>query len=230
MTLKNLNMKKQIKDNWLVQFPNLYSYTNSKLYLIIGPIVSGIELIKLPRTDEYRPYFVCYPLWKNNVKECLNEPYILQEILNKKGLQFHIPYNENEKLFLTAVDCFNDQIQIDLGRDIYLVDFLNLISSQFSYTLVKASPVQQAKIFEIKLFVTLFINNAKMVNKILDEIKAVGKNWKPSMFDWKYLSFEKWIDGLMVYIDNRESFLNQILLNKQQPKLSKLHELSLLLN
>ena len=58
-------IKKKISDDWGNAFPQLSKYTQNKYYKILGSLLIGIELIKLPRVEEYSPHFVIYSLfWK----------------------------------------------------------------------------------------------------------------------------------------------------------------------
>jgi hypothetical protein len=98
-------LKKKISHNWLNEFPELSLFAQNKLYKVLGLFIIGIEIIKMPGSDDYRPYFVCYPLWKDNLKKCLEDPIILQEILDSKDFQFNIPYVEHVKFFHEAVLC-----------------------------------------------------------------------------------------------------------------------------
>ena len=73
--------KIKVKEDWINALPNLAAYAQNKLYKIVGPSVMGIELIKLPGTPEYRPHFVCYPLWKENLKECFEWSNHIERVL-----------------------------------------------------------------------------------------------------------------------------------------------------
>ena len=81
----SLKIKKEIFKAWQNAFPQLTLYSQNNLYKKVGPIIIGIELIRLPRTEEYRPHFVMYPLWKKDILTCLSIPIILKEYKNKKG-------------------------------------------------------------------------------------------------------------------------------------------------
>ena len=67
--------KKNIQE-WLTAFPQLSEFSTNKLLKIVGPLLVGVEIIQI-NTEEYRPHFVIYPLWKLDVKSCLEFPIIL---------------------------------------------------------------------------------------------------------------------------------------------------------
>jgi hypothetical protein len=50
------NIKKEIINNWSNDFVNLSVYAQNKLYKICGAFVLGIEILNLPKTEDYRPF------------------------------------------------------------------------------------------------------------------------------------------------------------------------------
>lgn len=227
MSLSN-EVKKKILNDWLGAFPQLSSYAQNKLYKVVGPIVAGIEIPKLPRTDEYRPTFACYSLWKSNEKECLEEPIFLLEMNNTRGFQLDISYNKHESIFHEAVACIRKQILIPFDRDVSLKGLFEMINNQFLHMLVKSSPVGQAKLYECKLFSALYVNDTALINKVLNEINQAAKSWQPSLFEWKFGKLDLWLQGLQEKIKHREDFLKQIEGNKQGKKISQLKTSELL--
>jgi hypothetical protein len=221
MTIPN-SIKKDILNDWSKEFQGLSPYAQNKLYKVIGPFVTGIEIFKLPRADDYRPYFVCYPLWKSNEKECLDESIIFQEIKNKKELQFNIPYIKHGIFYQEAAECTRKQIPISFDRDESLKNLFEAINNQFSYILVKSSPVQQAKLFEAKIFAALYVNDMALVEKVLGELNKSSKSWAPNLFEWKFGKLEDWLQGLQEKINSRDEFIKQVETNKQDKKISQL--------
>ena len=57
------DIKKQVAEDWQNAFPQLVKYAQNKYYKILGSVIVGIELIKLPKAEDYRPHFVIYSLW-----------------------------------------------------------------------------------------------------------------------------------------------------------------------
>jgi len=221
MSISN-DIKKSIAKDWLNEFSQLSAFAQDKLYKIVGPIIIGIEVFKQPRADDYRPYFVSYPLWKSDLKNCLEEPTIIQEMRNKKGLQFDIPYSKHSNYFLEVVECTKTQVLIPFDEDINIKSLFEMINNQFTYTLVRSSPVQQAELYVFKLFSALYVNNEFLIKDVLSQIQKAGKNWQPNLFEWKFGAFDKWLQGLENKVNERDDFLNQIDVNKQDKKLQKL--------
>lgn len=93
------SVKKKVIRDWSEEFTELSVFSQNKLYRKVTPFVIGLELLKVPRSDEYRPIFVCHSLWLSDVKRCLDYPVFLQEIENRKRLQCNIPYAKHSVFF-----------------------------------------------------------------------------------------------------------------------------------
>src|SRR5690606_13087154 len=91
--------KKYITEAWLNAFPKLKTYNQIKLYNVIGCFIVGLELIKLPRVDNYRPHVGWYPLYKKEVDDCLKSPILYDEFRNQRGNQFNLPYEDKMERF-----------------------------------------------------------------------------------------------------------------------------------
>src|SRR5690606_14982485 len=97
-------IKKKVIGDWQNAFLELTAFAQNKLYKVVGATVIGLELIKLPRIEEYRPHFVIYPLWEKDVKTNLDYPILLKEFENKKGFQYDIPYEKHRMFFDDVLD------------------------------------------------------------------------------------------------------------------------------
>lgn len=217
------NIKKEIINNWSNAFKDLSVYAQNKIYKVYGAFVFGIEIISLPRKEDYRPIFVCYPLWKSGIKQCLEEPIFMQEIYNEKRLQFNIPYINHLHFFQEAVECTSTQSPILLQQNISLSQLFEVINSQFSQGIVRASPVAQIKLIEAKIFAALYVNNLEKCNDVLVELNKTLKSYSPELLEWKYGKLDVWLQSLQTTVSNRDDFLKQIEVNKQDKKIARLN-------
>jgi len=55
--------KAALQNDWLNAFPELSAFSKDKLYKLVGPLIIGIELIKMRSGEDYRLHFVVYSLW-----------------------------------------------------------------------------------------------------------------------------------------------------------------------
>lgn len=215
-------IKKAIVQEWNIEFPDLSQFAQNRLYKVLGPIVGGIEIFNLTRSEDYRPYIVWYPLWKLDLKECFKETIIMYEMKNKKGLQYDIPYKKNDEYFYEVVLSTKQQLCFPFSGNVNLKDLFKLIDSQFSHTLVKSSPTGQAKLFETKILGALYVNDEIAIKQVWAEIYKISKTWLPNLFEWKYGKLNVWLESLQTIISNRDEFLRQIEVNRQDTKISQL--------
>ena len=215
-------MKKRITEEWLSSVPQLSVFAQNKLYRIVGCSIIGVELVKLPKVEDYRPHFVLYPLWKSDLKNCLDNPTILLEVSNKKGLQFSIPYLKHSSYFSEAIECLKKQVPILFIENVPLKSLFDLVDSRFNDILVKSNSAQQAKLFELKFYSALYVGSQSQVQNVLNQIEQSSKSWNMNMFEMWYGKFDVWLQGLREKVSNREDFLKQIEANKQDKKISQL--------
>jgi hypothetical protein len=222
------DFKKKVTEEWVTSIPQLSAFAHNKFYKIIGCIIIGIELIKLPKLEEYRPHFVIYPLWKCNLKSCLDSPSILMELYNKKGLQFSIPYlNNNVNLHESIIESLKNQVPVLFKDNVTLNLLFNLIDSRFDDILIKSNSAQQAKLFELKFYIALYLGNEYQINNILNQIQLAKKNWNIQMFEIWYGKFEIWIEKLNMKLNIRDEVIKQIEFNKNETKLLSLIKVGL---
>jgi len=220
--------KKIVTKEWLRAFPSLRPYAQNKLYKVIGAFICGIELIKLPHIDSYRPHFVIYPIYKKDNKSCLDYPVLMFEFYNSKKLQLNLPYdNVNEKLE-DALNIVSNSLQISFEGNVPLGSFYKLIDD-IQKTEVTSHSGKIASLLELKFFATLHVGSQSQVQSILNQIKQSSKGWNMDMFETWYGKFDLWFSNLEATICNREEFLKQIETNKQDKKIAKLQSSELIL-
>ncbi|MBE9576981.1 hypothetical protein [Flavobacterium proteolyticum] len=212
-------IKKRATEEWLSSIPQLSAFAQNKLYRVVGCFIIGVELVKLPKLEEYRPHFVLYPLWKSGLKNCLDNPTILFEINNKKGLQFSIPYLKQSVNFNEVIECLKIQAPILLTENVSIKSLLELVDGRFNDILVKSNSAQQAKLFELKFYLALYSGNQLQIQNVLNQIQQASKNWNMQMFEMWYGKFDLWLQRLREKEGKREDFIKQIEANKQDKKI-----------
>ena len=222
MAVSALN-KKEVASLWLDTYPSLYPYSQDKLYVVLGPFVMGIELIKLPRVEEYRPHFVLYPLYGNlsgqKIKDCMNYPVLLLEFFNKKGLQYSIPYKNGLSLSQEAIKSVDREISFKIGDDVSVSSIHRLVDSQINNKLVKAQ-LKQPEFYEVKYYSALYVSNSA-AEVVLKQIHNDSKAWDMKRFSTYYGDYNAWYNALKE--TNRDKFIGIIDKNKSDKKLEKLH-------
>lgn len=215
--------KKIITEEWVKTFPDLNAYAQNKLYKIVGAFICGIELINLPRSENYRPHFVIYSLWKNSLKACLEYPVLIQEFYNSKKLQLNLPYKDIDFKYKEAQSIVSNNLKISFESNITLDKFYALIDDVLQNDVAyKSNSGKIASLLELKFYAALYINNQAQVQNVLNQIQQASKNWNMQMFEIWYGKYDLWLQGLQEKVSNREEFLKQIEVNKQDKMISQL--------
>jgi 3-methyladenine DNA glycosylase AlkC len=222
MSEDSKEIKKRVAAEWLSYFPLLSAFAQNKLYRIAGSCIVGIELIKLPHSEAYRPNFVIYALWRSSIKKCLDAPVLMKQLYNRKGLQFNIPYEKHTSFFDDAIECFKKQIPILFDENVALKALFDLVDNSFNEILIKTNSAEQAKLFELKFYSALYTENKSQVKNVLNQIQQASKNWNMQMFEMWYGKFDLWLQGLQEKANSQGDFIKQIEANKQDKKISQL--------
>lgn len=215
--------KKIVTEKWIKAFPELRAYVQNKLYKIVGPFVCGIELINLPRSENYRPHFVIYSIWKGSVKSSLEYPVLMQEFYNHKNLQLNLSYEEIGGKLNEAQSIVSSSLKISFVKDITLDEFYRLIDDALHNDITyKSHSGKIASLYELKFYASLYIGNHVKVDEVLNLIRKVSQNWNMKTFDIWFGKFDTWLKGLEEKAKCREEFLLQIETNKLDKKIAQL--------
>ena len=216
------DMQKAVGLDWRKALPELSQYAYNKFYKIIGPVIVGIELIKLPYTREYRPHFVVYPLWGDDIKSCLQYPIILQEFRGRKGLQIDIDYEKHSSSYQEAVGYVKAQMSVTLDGNILLGDLLKLFNDYSKQPPLSVAPNSylQAALHQQKLCVALYSGVNNVIDAIVNDIQT--RNWDKQHFALCKIDMQKWLLSISELAQNRDSLLKKITVNKQDKKIARL--------
>ncbi len=225
------DIKKQVSEDWQDAFPQLTKYTQNKYYKILGSVLTGIELIKLPRVDEYRPHFVVYSLWGNkagnDLKACLSGPIVLKEFFNRKGLQFSIPYFKHSSEFSGMLKAVKKQLPFSMEGDVSLKTMFSTLDKHSKTPPLSAAPNSylQAVLMEYKLEMAICSGSEKQMQDIFNQIKK--RSWDLEHFKLCNVDYEEWLKNVEDKIINKEELILRLNTNKQDKKLEKLQQLEL---
>ncbi len=221
-------MNEKTVEDWLIVFPELEKYTQNKYYKIISCLVLGVELIKLPRINEYRPYFVLYSLFGNRIgsdlKSCLSNPMLIKEFFNKKRMQLSINQKYNEGDLKEILQTVKRQLPFSMEGDVKFKDVMNTIDKYSKDAPLNASfnSFLQASLLERKLEISLFEKKQKSIDEILSNIKKT--KWDLEHFKLCNIDYEEWINSIETKIKNQDLLIQNVKKMKDNNKLSKLHE------
>jgi hypothetical protein len=218
-------IKKKISEEWQSAFPQLTLYSQNKFYKVVGAIIIGIELIKLPRTEEYRPHFVMYSLCGNRIgidlKSCLEGPILLKEYYSKKKLQYSIGFEKHNYFFSDVLESIKAQTILPFEGNISFNKIASVIDEYSKTPPLSAAPNSylQAALQEAKLKIALFIS-IEEAQIVLDQINK--RSWDLTHFKACGVNVNEWLQSLQTIIINRDKFIKQIEANKQDKKILQL--------
>lgn len=215
------DLKQKVWNDWKNSFPNLSLYSVTNLYKIVGPVLTGLELIKIPSSDEYRPYFVLYPLWKTNVKTCFDTPLALRDFRNSRGFQWTIPFQQHEDIFGDVLKSVNDQKPLSFDSIVKLSDLMSVIDETGKRPPFVAAPNSyfQARLQQAKLEL-LLLTASKDIDALMMNIKE--RNWDTNHFAACGFNVAAWLNSLGETIANPASLFNDLKFNMQDKKIAKL--------
>jgi len=215
---------RKIDVDWKNALPSLKEYARFKYYKIIGPLITGIELHKVPYLEKYRPYFVMYSLWGKSLKECWEEPPIYLEVSNSKNLQFFVPYMQHSKYFDECLASTLRESYISFSGDIRLSEILNGVDKYQRVPIVEAqgSPAR-ARLLQFVIMCALYVNDAPTISRLVAEAVENKNIWDLSLFKHWFGGYDKWFESIRIQLDNRDEFMRQIEANKTDKKLARLN-------
>lgn len=214
-------IKKKVIEDWQNAFPQLTMYSQNMLYKVVGSCILGIELIKSPHTENYSPYFAIYPIWKKDVKTSLDYPIFLKDFKNKKGFQYDIPYEKHSVFFDDVLDSVKKQTPLPFEGNISFKKIETSIDVSSKTPPLSAAPNSylQAVLQEAKLKIALFINSEE-AQRVFEQINK--RSWDINHFKACGVDVNEWLQSLQATILNKEEFLKQIEINKQDKKIAQL--------
>jgi hypothetical protein len=221
-------IKKKVTEVWLNVFPQLSAFAQNKLYKSVGPCLIGIELIKSPFKENYSPYFVIYPLWKKDVKTSLDYPILLKQFNDKKGFQYDIPYESHGVFLGEILESVKKQAILSFESNIAFRKLISVLDEYSKTPPLSAAPNSylQAVLQEAKLKMALFIGVAGALS-VLEQINK--RNWDVKHFKACGVDVNEWRQNLQTTISNRDEFLKQIEVNKQDKKIAQLKSSELII-
>jgi hypothetical protein len=193
-----------LKNEWVKRY-DLTAVTQSKYYKIVGCFAIGFELMKIH--GKIKPYFVIYPLWLEDVKECFGFSFLYHCIEDTKGLYYSLSISKmlekKEEIFLNA----ENYINFDLRKNIHKDTLLKVINA-YSNERYSEPPAQYATI-EMKAHMATFLNDESLFEQAIVDMEIAYAKYN-SIFE-KYLGkLDDWKNNLTSVFSNRQAMLDKI--------------------
>lgn len=208
----------RIVNDWKARFPMLSKYSSNKLFMRADFLWIGL-CFENDRwgEQEYRVFLEIRPLWTDASR--INGSYIDDELKDEKGRQLFINYSDHDKKFEYAVRCVEKQFGTVLQDSISASDLFDFVLSNSHFI----NKIEETRLYELELAITLFCNNLEKFNKIKTEIERSSKFWNKKKFEELLgKTIEEWRIDLFSRFENRSIFMRQIELNTSIPKIARL--------
>ena len=193
-----------LKNEWVKRF-DLTAVTQSKYYKIVGCFAIGFKLWKI--RGEIQPHFVIYPLWEENVKKCLDFPFLYHCIEDSKGLNYSLPISKmlekKEEIFQNAEIYLN----LDLKKNIHKDSLLKVIDTHSKKRYYV--PSDQSSIIEIKVYMATFLNDESLFEQAITDMEEAYANFT-SIFEEYYGKLDDCKNKLISIFANRQAMLDKI--------------------
>lgn len=220
-------VKRKVVADWTQAFPELTKVGERRLLRVVGPLLVGIEIVTGPQ-DSYRSYNVAYPLWRNDLKECLDYPEVLYEFVGEQGRQMFIRYDQHDMLFRKAVQSVEQDALFQFCGNISLSSLMKSIDKYERTALIKAQGfLARARLLRFRCLCSLYVDRIDIVKYLLSTISAEKNQWDMERFIALYGDFDRWFNSL-VDLAESDGRLQQIVeMNLKEPKLARLTRASL---
>ncbi|MEL0455919.1 hypothetical protein WJN01_06745 [Flavobacteriaceae bacterium SZ-1-7] len=226
---------KHVKEEWLKAFPNLCPTGSNKFFEILGPMIVGIELVKLSYGDEYRPYMVVSSFWNTGIiknklesdfKRRISTPNIYSSLTHSDGRGFNIGYYDTS-LIKEASSQIKERF-LPLGQNVSINTFFNYLDFYKDSSKQAQTSAGEARLLEFKYLVAKYSDDENLSNQIMQCIETGRKVW-----DMEH--FEKWIGNYDAWVKKLENISRNELLDvvnkfKLNSQIKKLHDYKLMIN
>jgi hypothetical protein len=216
------NINEILEEEWLKAFPILSRYKKGKYYKIVGPLIVGLEMVRLNYIECYRPHFVAYGLWENSLNSCLKVPEILFEIKGSNGRTLNIPYSKQPETIMNNLDIIRVQLLSIYPSTIKTQSLFDLIEWYLKNSELNAAPfsVFAAQLHRTMLRLAIFAERKDIEARTLDLIRC--KPWDQKHFTLAGMKVADWIASMEAESENPSFLLAKIRKNRNSSSLSQL--------
>ena len=192
-----------LKNEWINRY-DLTAVTQSKYYKIVGCFAIGFELMKIH--GKIQPYFVIYPLWLEDVKECFGFSFLYHCIEDTKGLNYSLSISKmlekKEEIFQNAEIYLN----FDMKKNIHkndLLRFLDLYLERYDI------PFDQTIVIEMKTRMATFLNDESLFEQTVANMESIYADKRIFMEEY-FAKSDDWKNFLVSIFSNRQAMLDKI--------------------
>ena len=208
-----------LKNEWINHF-GLTAISTWKYYKIVGCFLIGFEQIRT--RGELQPHFMIYPLWGNDIKDCLQGYCLYHCIEDSKGFGYQISASkmlaQKDEVFLNAERYMGFDLTKDIRKN-QMLDIFKKYSEEYD-----TNPVRQNTIFVLKTYMATYLNDKPLFDEIVTSMKKMEDYARqdPQRFEKLFgQRYEFWKENLISVFSNRQAIIDKINANIASGKIKQ---------
>ena len=208
-----------LKNEWINHF-GLTAVSTYKYYKIVGCFLIGFEQIRT--RGELQPHFMIYPLWGNDIKDCLQGYCLYHCIEDSKGFGYQISASkmlaQKDEVFLNAERFMGFDLTKDIRKN-QILDIFKKYSEEYD-----TNPVRQNTIFVLKTYMATYLNDKPLFDEIVVSMKKMEDYARQDSQRFEKLfhkRYEFWKEDLISIFSNRQIILDKINANTASGKIKQ---------
>ena len=195
-----------------------------------GPAVTGLYFQRVYKY--YRPIFVCYPLWRRSLKDCMGL-YIFHHVFrDNRNLQLDIPFMAHQELFPAAITYVQEQSHNLLQDNIKIRNILTYHDYLRKYDLlvINQNFIGKKALLVHSMMIALYVNSPDLIQWACNECEKQALTWNQQDFErFEGETINSWKLKLYHLIDQRDEIMERIRVNSMDKRFAKLKESHLIL-
>ena len=217
---RELSKETILKNEWINHF-GLTAISTWKYYKIVGCFLVGFEQIRT--RGELQPHFMIYPLWGNDIKDCLQGYCLYHCIEDTKGFGYQISASkmlaQKDEVFLNAERYMGFDLTKDI-RKLQMLDIFNRYSKEHD-----SNPSYQVSIIALKIYMATYLNDIELFEETLSSssmktMKEYARK-NPQRFEEIYGKFDSWKENCISVFSNRQAIMDIINANIASGKIKQ---------
>ncbi|MDE5821761.1 MAG: hypothetical protein K2H63_04660 [Paramuribaculum sp.] len=194
---------------------NLKGITSKCFVHRVECILVGLTFVKVSGRD-YKIFLTIYPLWRSNLKSCIDVPLLLQPLVDDNGLDIYLSEGIN------IIDRCNTQFQLLNGCNT-AADFVRILYEIIATDKsIQTNFVLQMKIYELIYGIALYLNNIDISQDVYIQISNQISGWDKKIFNYWYGDKDTTLSKLLEFESNKRRIVKNVVLNSSDPKVKKL--------
>ncbi len=194
---------------------NLKGITSKSYVHKVECILVGLTFVKVPNRD-YKLFFTIYPLWRSTLKSCIDDPLLLQPLVDDNGLDVYLSDSTN------IIDRCSTQFPLLSGSNT-AADFVRVLYEIIATNKsTQTNFVLQMKIYELIYGIALYLNSIDVIKDVYIQIKNQISGWDTKIFNYWYGDKDTTLSKLLEFESNKRRIVKNVVLNASYPKVIKL--------